>query len=59
MKTATQLLYEAFYKTHEKKKRKLYNMTIEDIMKNRIKANKLVKEIEKTSDILDTLTKGE
>ena len=28
-------------------------------MKNRVKANKLVKEIEKTSDILNTLVKGE
>lgn len=53
------MIYKIFYKVHEAKKRKLYNMSIEDIMKNRVKANKLVKEIEKTSDILNVLAKGE
>lgn len=53
MKTATQMLYEAFYKVHEKQKQKLYNMRLEDAMKNGVKTKSLVKLIELTGDILN------
>ena len=53
MKIATQMFYEVFYKVHESKKRKLYNMRLEDAMKNGVKTKSLVKLIELTGDILN------
>lgn len=47
------LINAIVYKVHESKKRKLYNMRLEDAMKNGVKTKSLAKLIELTGDILN------